>query len=348
MNFTSNVSNMLLPAKITMCISISGLILNVFLCFVIFSNHFFRRTTYRLIAVTVISDAITNFMLTINYAFSLLNTHNVVFSRYLCKIVMFIMSTSYAVSIFTLCLIAVGNYIIIKKPLGVFPAFFKPHRTVMLSMASVVIAICISIPLLCIVDVYDDLPIFCDFVHVANYASNYTVFLIAHAVVLYVIPSILLIVTYGKIIFQMMRFNQPISSSYQQFKDRKRRKLIKVLSAVTMLDVIITWPCFASTISMAISRYSQRQLGEINATFGILVILSLTTTIAISIINPISFLALDAEIQKGSKYTLKKVIHSCATLNLLSRFGNQQNQHRIVPIKNKLPNTVINIINRQN
>ncbi|RDD37841.1 Galanin receptor type 2 [Trichoplax sp. H2] len=276
----------------------------MFLFIVIISHRCFRsRFTYHLICISVFSDLTTDLMLTVNYAYNISNISNAILGQLICKVIISTMSISYGVSTMTLCIIAIGHYLTISKSLESCSPCLRRNAALISELVIVALAILISFPFFNTVISYKDQPTFCDF---GPITPNLSIYLIMHSIFFYFIPSVLLVLIYWRIIHKLKRFKRPIRPYRIIFMDRKKRKLIKMLIVITTLDVLITWPCFASTLTVAITRNSLRQLGRINPIYPILTMISLATTVAISIVNPISFFAMDSDIKAISKALLKK------------------------------------------
>lgn len=324
---SNNVTNFIPISKVAISVSCLGLGLNLFIIIIITTNRCFRSFTYRLICVCAISDIVTNIMLTTNYSYNIYNASNVELGKWFCKIVFVTMSISYGVSIMTLCLIAIGHYMRITKSSLIIPPYMRNHGALYSEMIIIAFATSFSYPIFEAVNNYQDKPTFCDFINIDRGVSIYLIF---HAFIFYLIPSFLLIIVYYKITCHMKKFNASIGYCRAAYKSRK--KLIKMLITVTTLDVLITWPVFASTFAMAVTQTSIRELNDIKPVYFTLTMLSLTTTVIISIVNPISFLCLDAEIKKGSKeiaWKLAKIFRIVSILNLCRR---HYHIHPISPI----------------
>ncbi|RDD36434.1 C-X-C chemokine receptor type 4 [Trichoplax sp. H2] len=300
-NFNVNIS--LSYVAISTCLI--GLGLNLFLLIVILKNEFAHRITYRLITISILSDILTVIMLMTNYTYNLLSTANIQSGRWLCRIIVFVISTSYAISILTLCLLAIGHYIKVAK-VRVKVCNLSQQNVILISETVIIItAIAVSYPLLQFVNVYEQEPKFCDIPNITNKVSLY---LVTHGVVFYILPSSLLILIYCRIVRYLKRYIQPIEALLITWKDIRRRKLMKVFIVIIMSDVVITLPFFISTMAMAISQQSQRQIRQINSAYFALVFFSFTTTAATSVVNPVLFLWLDRDVNRASKAILTKSI----------------------------------------
>lgn len=312
----------------TIFVCLLGFCLNIFLLLVILKSGFIRRTTYRLITIATLSDTVTDIMLTANYTLNIIHDFKVETGKWLCRIIIFTISMSYAVSILTLCLLAIGHYVRVTRiNLHCF-RLCKDFFIVICEILIFLMAFFMSCPMFVFVNVYRQEPKFCD---IPQINQNISIYLTTYSIILYVIPSLLLISIYWKIVRYVGRYIQPLDIASIGRKENRRRKLMKVLTIITISDVIITLPFFAAIMIIAISGQSQRQIRQFNSTYFALVFFSFTTTAAISIVNPILLLWLDRDVNTASKAIITKSFHRRRQHSrIVNLFNNQQPRHPIL------------------
>ena len=329
-NFDINVS--LSFGTIFVCLL--GLCLNIFLLIVISKSGFGRRITYRLITIATIADIITDIMLTANYTLNVIRDFEAETGRWLCRIIIFTISMSYAISIFNLCLLAIGHYLRVTRITLHCFRFCKGYYIIICEILIFLMAFSISFPMFTFIDVYRQEPKFCDIPYIDQKISIY---LTAYSTILYFIPSLLLMLIYFKIVRYVGRYIQPIDVASVSRKENRRRKLMKVLTIITVSDVIITLPFFIAIMIIAISKLSQRQIRQLNSTYFALLFFSFTTTAAISIVNPILLLWLDRDVNTASKAIITKSFYRRRNRSQMTNlFNYQQPRHPVLMVNTNI------------
>ncbi|RDD42309.1 hypothetical protein TrispH2_005903 [Trichoplax sp. H2] len=172
---------------------------------------------------------------------------------------------------------------------------------------ALILSIILSIPTIFYNDVYPDDTVVCDMVHIN---SSAIASLIANIIIIYFLPTIILLFMYGSIFKHQHNYVRPgnISVLTRINLHEKKKKFNQVLIATAGSYLLITWPYFATGIAMAITKKSLRQMGDENLVYYVLSFVSYSTTVGISVINPFLYLKFDYNIKKKSRYYLRKYI----------------------------------------
>ncbi|EDV18912.1 uncharacterized protein TRIADDRAFT_62627 [Trichoplax adhaerens] len=285
-----------------------GILANIFVLYVITKDSYFYKVTYYLIRVTIISDIISTFTAVLGFTFITAFDNSYIVGGYLCRIFFYIVVTSYTVSVFTLCMISVDRYFAIIKPHSQLYRKHKNRFLVIAQIVSVIIAIGINLPAAWFNNVYPDDTELCDY---ANVNQQQSVYLISMAIVLYLIPSGILIFCYGSIVNHQIHYVRPgnITNANREDDQLRKKKFIKALIIITASFLLSTWPFFATGIGMAITGKSMRQIGKIHIILYILAFASFSSTVGIAVINPFLYLQFDQNVRKKSLKILRKLMH---------------------------------------
>lgn len=286
-------------------ISFTALCSNIFMMIIIIRHRCFHKITFRLIFVTTITDIVTDLALTIYYTFSVGQILDFESGRWLCKVVIFTLSTSCAAWALMLCLVATTHYMLVFTPSLRRCALIKKYIVPIGQVTVAIVAVAISLPLLYYIDVYEDEVDFCDLPHVT---LDITLYLLTHTVLLYCIPTTFLIIVYWKIIRYALKYTriQPTRVNLSAWTDHRKKKLLKTFLFITIIDVIITIPYFATILCLSITQQSQRQIRDWNQAFFIFVYYSFATAAGISVINPILMLRFDPDLNAAVRELFRK------------------------------------------
>ncbi|RDD39618.1 rhodopsin [Trichoplax sp. H2] len=281
-----------------------GAVANIFILYVIAIYSKFRKRIYNLICVTVISDILSTLICSISYILVVAINVQHLLGRVLCRVLVFIVMTSYGISILTLSAIALDRLQAITKPIT-FIYWRRKYKIMIISQVLIwTISIAVSSPFLIFIDTYPDEGKFCDFPTITAVNS---LFFIILTLCYFVVPSTIFIVSYSKIIKYMKSYTPPGQLNFNQDQSQKKKNFIKMLILITASHLLITWPYFATNIGMAINRYSLRQLRQNHFVYYLLAFFSYATTTAVSVANPFLFLKFDANIRAKSWEIIKRL-----------------------------------------
>lgn len=277
--------------------SIIGFIANILLLYIIRSDRYFDKMTYHLIQISVISDLISLFCAITG--FSLVAGVHIEYDigSVLCKLLLFVIYISYGISITTLCLISIDRYLAIVKPLSVVSRKYKKKLIHLGLYVGCMITLSISLPILIVANVYSNSSKFCD---VPNITESTTTYLILQTIFLYILPALILLITYGKIVKFQSAYVQPGQRKNQVLQNGRhlmKKKFIRTLIIITLTYLLTAWPFFATCLGMAITAKSLLQIRTLGLEYYILAFFSFTSTIGISIINPFIYFKFDSNIK---------------------------------------------------
>ncbi|RDD36835.1 Somatostatin receptor type 4 [Trichoplax sp. H2] len=286
--------------------SIIGLIANTLMMFILMRYKIFHKTTYFLLRISVASDIISNTTTAISYLIVTAIHVTYPLGVILCRIAVFVILSSYGISIMTLCIIAIDRYFAIVKPLS---SFYRRNKFLLIGgllTVGCLLTFSITIPALFFVDVYHDDTKFCDFRNVTPLISFYFTMSTFN---LYIIPAVTLATSYGNIIVYMRNYVRPGEDTNfnRAVEDQKRKKFIKALSLIASSYLLISWPFFATSLGMAITGSSLREIRRVGVVYYLLAFFSFSTTTAISIINPFLYLKFDHAIQLKAKSLISQL-----------------------------------------
>ncbi|RDD45698.1 G-protein coupled receptor 15 [Trichoplax sp. H2] len=286
-------------------ITIIGLVVNLFILYILISDKNFHKTTYYLILFSVLSDIASTGASSLSFTTGSVLQLQLYQGTILCRMFIFIILASYGVSMMTLCIISADRYMAIVKPMSQFYRRYKKLIIFLLQMAVCCISLVMAIPALLFIGTYSDDTKFCDFPTVT---SSTALYFIMSSIVLYFMPVTFLVVAYCKIIFHMKNHIRPPGLSVQQAAERnlKKRKFIRSLMSITAAYVLTTWPFWATSIGMAITQKSMRQIRQLGLFWYLLAFASFTVTTSISVVNPFLYLKFDSNIRKKAAALLKR------------------------------------------
>ncbi|RDD37842.1 Galanin receptor type 2 [Trichoplax sp. H2] len=283
-----------------------GLVLNLFLTIVISADKYFHKRTYHLIRISFISDIISNLIYTVNFGITTDFNINYQFARLLCQITFYFTTSLYGISMLTLCLIAIDRYLVITKPNTRLNNTIQQHFILIGQIIIWTISLLTPIPIFDIVGIYQNQTDACDFPIITSKTSIY---LCSITIMLYILPTIVIVFMYGKVILYTKKYIRPVNFNHEQEIDHiARRKFVKMLITITSFNVFLSWPFFATLVGIAITRTPIQYLRKVNQTHYALASASFSVTIAITIANPILYLKFDKHIRRASLLLLKLLV----------------------------------------
>ncbi|RDD37258.1 Pyroglutamylated RFamide peptide receptor [Trichoplax sp. H2] len=284
-----------------------GLTINSFLIYVIMTDAYFKKLIYHLIMLSIISDIASILAsLSINIQVVLHRIINYSTGIIICKVVMFIMSTSYAISIMNLCLIAVDRYFIIIRPYFRIYRLYKKRIILTCEIILWILSISINAPVIQYITVYRRDPVFCD---LSEITISISVYLFAVVFLMYIIPTVMVAVIYWRIIKHQKNYVRPGETSNQKRHElqTKKRRFIQMLLSITFSYIVSTWPLFATFTGMAITQKSFLQVRDKNLIEFILAFFSMIATTSIAVINPTIYIQFDHNIRKRFLIALRRI-----------------------------------------
>lgn len=280
-----------------------GLILNSWVLYVISTNSIFYRFTYYLIRINLTSDIISNFASIIGFYIIFSTQLDYATGSILCRILFYIIFSSYGISIFTLSIISIDRYFALVKPTSEFSRKYKKKVLITTQICACIVAVVFTIPSAIYNDVYRDDTSLCDYPDI-NLSKS--IYLIAGAIILFITPCIIIIFSYGSIIrHQNSYYRSEITICNNSDAHIRMRRINKFLLIITASYLLTTWPFFATGIGMAVTSKSLRQIQNENIVYYLFAFISFVTTTGIAILNPFLYLHFDYNIKKASWKTIK-------------------------------------------
>ncbi|RDD40141.1 Alpha-1A adrenergic receptor [Trichoplax sp. H2] len=288
---------------------ITGLILNILILKLLFTDKTFQKTTYRLIRISVISDTISASTAVIMFIMITFGNLDFVAGSNLCRIGITILYTSYTVSMMNLALIAVDRYFIVVRP---FSPFYRIHKRRFLITTEILIwliSISATSPMLLYVSSYPDFPTTCDF---PEMGVNESVYVLHWSFISYVMPTATIVMSYAKVAIYQKNYVRPgIRTSEQLYEDfTKRRKFIKVLIYITSCYILLSLPYFVCCVIASITQKSLIRLLPGNIYLFIVNYFINGLVLSIHFLNPLIYVTFDKQIRAGIISEVKKLFHS--------------------------------------
>ena len=281
------------------CMGIFGFILTTFglsansiLIYIFTTDKYFRKTHYILMLVSVISDTISNTTAFFSSAFLLRINSDYLSAFISCKIITYVIFTSYAISIFNLILIALDRYMSLVKPMNMLYRNHKNRLLIVYEMAILIISTSTTIPFLFFSGTSKQDTKLCDFPDITLKVSIYLVF---SAILYFILPSITTAILYWQIIINRRHYIRPGQSSIFRDSLRKQR-LIKILIKISLVYILSTCPCCIVLIALAITQKSLLQIRNQSFALYILTLLCMSATTSISVFNSLLYLKFDGNI----------------------------------------------------
>ncbi|RDD37889.1 Cholecystokinin receptor [Trichoplax sp. H2] len=250
-----------LPTMITL--SILGIAANCIICYAIIKKKELRAVTYYLMINMAISDCLILAVLSCIEGINYYLTDHVASTPLLvafCKILGYFNSISYHASTCTLAAISIERYYILSSAAIHHPSFFNTASKLRLMIGySWLAGFIIAMPSIIVYGIDINYPYSCSIGFISpsfNIPYFITVF-----IVLLVVPSIIIIIMYGKIIrylYKNVSNNDRRHTLSQGFKNNRQhqRNTIKMLVLVTASFTISCYPIFLAYISVSIQRQS--------------------------------------------------------------------------------------------
>ena len=274
-----------------------GIATNFFLLYIFIFQQYFHKSTYFLMLISSCSDILSIGCSLFAYVLATSNLVDFYSGTIACKIVMYTVATSYTISIFNLCLIAVDRYFAVVR---LHIRWYRTYKVKILVGVEIVIwliAASINIPFVSYIGVHPEDTVLCDILNITTLVCFHLFLLV---LVGYIIPSIIIAFFYWKIILHQKRYIRPGQVSNQQRlqQQAQKRKFIQMLATVAGSFILFTWPMFATVTGIAITRKSFIQLQRENVAIFLLSYFSLLATTSITVINPLLYIKFDRNIRQ--------------------------------------------------
>ncbi|EDV24648.1 uncharacterized protein TRIADDRAFT_56663 [Trichoplax adhaerens] len=254
-NVTNNFDNIMYDyaSLISGAVSIIGCSLNLFLLCVLMSDKKFQAISYKLIRISVISDILSSLAIGIGY---LLVSYEFTYDGgvILCRVVLFFTFTSNGVSMLNLCLIAIDRYYAILKPL--YQGYHRRRKHIFFTSQILVwmIAAGYTGAIVPAIKVSHEDPTLCDLPDIAT-DNTIPIRMIIIVTLQYIVPCTSIAIIYFKIVSHQRNYVRPGENTFQNIENNKRKKkFINMLIAITLCYILITWPFNATLFGMSIVR----------------------------------------------------------------------------------------------
>ena len=302
-------------------IFIFGLLANMFILYLFLIDKYFQKTSYRLMCVSVISDLISSTSSLAGYTQIADGNLDYDGGLLMCRTAIFFVLTSFGISMMNLGLIGIDRYYYITKPLSLYYRRYK--RYILITSEAIIwtISITANIPVFIYVGVYRDDPSFCDLPIIT---SKISVYLVIHAIILFVIPTIIIITAYARIAAFQKSYKRPgnVNENRRREEQMKNKKFVRALILISSSYIIISWPFSATLIGMAITHQPIKLIRRKSLTHFLLIFFSLALTTSISVLNPFIYLKFDSNIKARALLLLKR----------FPSFGFHARHSRLMPV----------------
>lgn len=310
-NISINLTDLLTPSYNIIIIlgtptAVFGTLLNLFLAYLLLFERKMRDIAYIFIFTLVISDCVSQITFSLYFiiiSVSRLNNQNRTLA---CRLFFFITISSYSISVISLCFIAFERYLAIMRPMSPLTVKSKCKIAIISTFSTVLFSILMASPLFHYISSPSDIPGFCDLIPSTN---SLKIYLLMTTALIYMMPAIILVTLYGKIIFYMKLHIRPEQLPNTRYTDSRlqKRKFIKMMITVGLSYLATTWPFFTVLTGLSITGKNFRQLANENMAIFILALLSFPATMMISIINPCLFLKYDRKLKRSSKLAIQSL-----------------------------------------
>lgn len=282
-------------------LTVTGLLVNLLMLYVFIMDKFFHRRIYLLMLISTISDASSTIASIVGYSVLADKNLNVQTGSIICKFFLFVISTSYGISMMSLSLIAMDRYFAIVRPFFRFYAIYKNQIIVLTEIFIWILSISVCAPMLAVITSYsEENYIICDF---SSMTPSMTVYLVIFVLILYIVPSAFIGIFYWRIIKHQKNYIKPGQTMHKlREQQMKRRKLIRMLISIAFTYILITWPVFASIFGFAVTQTSLQQLRDKNLVLFFLAFFSVSLSASITVINPFIYIKFDDNIRSKLRH----------------------------------------------
>ncbi|RDD36549.1 rhodopsin [Trichoplax sp. H2] len=248
-------------------ISLFGLISNMFISYAIIKKKLHNSSVYCIILNMCISDIITLIALIINAVINSADYEeyfSIILRVIVCKLSKYITTVSYTVSTLFLAILAVDRYFIIvsnheRRKLPILKGKQQINITVICVW---IYSAMVDGPIIHLMYISFGNQSSCD---VKHYSDSYNIpYFLSIIIVNYLLPLIVMIITYSKIVFHLktsVTLNHEYSSNDTFQANRKRKiSVIKMIAIATTLYMLTSFPFAAILLASALKKISLGQL----------------------------------------------------------------------------------------
>lgn len=300
-----------------------GLMINLFLLYLLLFDNYFQNISYKLISVSVVSDIISTIASLSAYIEILRRNLDYNGSVMMCRTTFFFGLTSFTFSIMNLCVIGMDRYFAIVRSLSPFYRQYKRYIFISSELLVCLIAVSVNIPIFKYFGASPNDTMLCDVPLIADSKST-GAYLIAYVIISFIIPESVILTIYGRIIAFQKSYIRPGKFTKSQLLQQKikNKRFIKTMVWISTSYILISWPFCASILGLAVTRKSIFMVRQTNIIEFLFLLASATITVSISILNPFIYFKFDSNIRRRSLLLLRQLrIFRC-----LERYG------RIAPI----------------
>lgn len=287
---------------ISSVLSCFGLVFNSILLYIFITDGRFRLTSYSLLCVCITSDFISNVFSFISNSLFLSSKLPQPVATLICQLFGFVMYTSYGISIMNLCLISIDRYFTLVKPHARFYRVNKNRVLIISQIMIFCISIATAIPVIFFLTARSSDHLLCDFV---QHNFSVSIYLILMIMILYLLPSLLLLIVYGRIIAFFRSYIRPGESLTGKNRIGINKtsgctyNITKTFIAISLSYTLVTLPFFILLFALAVAQKSTSQLLKESEIMFWLAMIASSCVINITVINPILYLKFDNNIRKS-------------------------------------------------
>ena len=288
----------------TLSIGISslGVVANAALFYIFIVDSYFRKIIYYLMLLCCFTDLVSNTLILIIYSVFLTTNIKLSVASTICRTFSFIVYASYSISILNLSLIAAFRYLSVVRPFSDLYLIYKNQFIIISEIIIWLVSIAVGIPDFIHIEARQNKRIICDYSEITN---NVSIYLIMYVIINYIIPSVIIIILYWRIIVHQRNYSRPGQPSVIDRRNvDKKDKLVKSLIYISAFYILSTWPFFAWLIAIAITQQTLLDIAFQSEAYFWLSMFSISTTAVIAVINPFLCIKFDENIRRRLKNRL--------------------------------------------
>ncbi|RDD36334.1 Somatostatin receptor type 4 [Trichoplax sp. H2] len=284
-----------------------GLILNTSIAYLLLTDKYFKKSTYRLILASVLSDVLSSTAAFIGYLLIAIGNVSYHLGTILCKIILYITLMSFGISIMNLSLISVHRYFIVARSLSSFYRKYKIQFLIACELFLHVASILTSSPILVYASAHPNSSTLCD---ISNIIHNLAIWEFMFTLIMYIIPVSIMITIYIKLAAIYRNHVRPgyTTPNRAETEIMQKKRFTKVLMSITFSTVLISWPHFACLIGTAVTRKTIYQISLESNILYALVYIAISITISIFVVNPFILLKFDHNVRQKLISLLQKYL----------------------------------------
>ena len=283
-----------------------GLMANLLLIIVFIIDKSFHKTTYYLLIISICSDIAANISALSTFIQIAEQRHNYQSGTLMCQCYVYVYSSSYTISIMTLCLNAIDRYFAIVRPLSSFYRIYKRFFLISGEIIIWILSLSLNIPTFFFMSVHRKDTLLCDY---PTITTSVSIYFITFVLIENLLPAFLISIIYFRIIIHQRNYIQPgqILRNRTQYQIRRNR-LTKMLMSISICYIITAIPLSCVFIGSAITQKSLIQIRQESLLAFLLIFFSISFTASIATINPFLYLKFDVVLRERSKSTIGHII----------------------------------------